>query len=312
MKHNIIHKDIKPANVLINGEGQYMISDFGISTRLRNTMRRNMAGQGATSSGTIAYMSYETLKNNPVDSFARDIWAFGASLYEMMTGDVPFGEYGGITQKAQNGKIPKIEEKAYSQRLKDLVYKCLAMETWKRPSAEEILQMTSVSQPISIPIWKSWKRNAIVAAILIAIVGGTVTLTKPNREPLKPPYSQTNIAKKDTLKSSINREVITRIKKANNIVASEGRKKDADKRSERKLIAAAKMYREAISLNASDSIIDKGKAIWATSQNVIDNTYTSLYNKATEYRNAGAENAEKTMFSKCQMLSTYVSPSIRK
>ena len=92
-KHNIIHQDIKPGNVLINADGQMMITDFGISTGLRKTMRRSAnKTDDSARDGTIAYMSYECLKENPINVIARDIWAFGATLYEFATGEVPIGE----------------------------------------------------------------------------------------------------------------------------------------------------------------------------------------------------------------------------
>ena len=75
-KHNIIHQDIKPGNVLINADGQMMITDFGISTGLRKTMRRSAnKTDDSARDGTIAYMSYECLKENPINVIARDIWA---------------------------------------------------------------------------------------------------------------------------------------------------------------------------------------------------------------------------------------------
>lgn len=137
--HNrdIIHQDIKPDNVLIN-EGQYLIIDFGISAKSRNTLRQSENGNNGC--GTTWYMSAESFDNNMPSVFARDIWAFGATLYELMTGDVPFGQLGGLTQRGRNGEIPEIAQN-YSDDIKQLTYKCLSLETWDRPSAEKILEI---------------------------------------------------------------------------------------------------------------------------------------------------------------------------
>lgn len=73
------------------------ITDFGISTGLRNTIRMTYGVEAGT--GTTEYRSYECLDEKPRNVIARDIWAFGVTLYELMTGDVPFGKFGGMTQK---------------------------------------------------------------------------------------------------------------------------------------------------------------------------------------------------------------------
>lgn len=135
--HSITHQDIKPDNVLINSDGQFLIIDFGISTKTRNTLRKS--NKGTVGGGTPWYMSVESWGTESPNIHARDIWAFGATLYEIITGDVPFGQYGGVTQKAQNGKIPPITNDI-SVELKQLVYDCLALDAWNRPDADALVK----------------------------------------------------------------------------------------------------------------------------------------------------------------------------
>lgn len=135
--HSITHQDIKPDNILINSDGQYLIIDFGISTKTRNTLRKST--KGTVGGGTPWYMSVESFGTESSDIHARDIWAFGATLYEIITGDVPFGQYGGVTQKSQNGKIPPINYNV-SEELKQLVYDCLALDAWDRPDADALVK----------------------------------------------------------------------------------------------------------------------------------------------------------------------------
>ena len=130
----IIHQDIKPDNILINDEGGYMITDFGISARVRHTLHQAAAKD--QSSGTMAYMGPERFSKNPTPIMASDIWSLGAMLYELMTNDAPFGNFGGGMQKG-GAEIPEIKTD-YSQQLKDVVYKCLSKETWDRPSARQL------------------------------------------------------------------------------------------------------------------------------------------------------------------------------
>lgn len=133
----LVHQDIKPDNILINDEGRYMITDFGISTRVRSTIRNGQSQE--QSGGTMAYMGPECFSAKPKPIMAGDIWSMGAMMYELITGTPPFGNHGGVLQK-NGAEIPIIEEN-YSQELKDLIYSMLTAETWKRPSARSIEEL---------------------------------------------------------------------------------------------------------------------------------------------------------------------------
>lgn len=131
----VIHQDIKPDNILISDEGHYMITDFGISSRVRSTIRNGMAQE--QSGGTLAYMGPERFSATPKPIMASDVWSLGAMMYELMTGgNPPFGNHGGVLQK-NGADIPVIEED-FSQELKNIVYNCLAKDTWERLSARNI------------------------------------------------------------------------------------------------------------------------------------------------------------------------------
>lgn len=134
----IIHQDIKPDNILISDEGRYMITDFGISARIRSTLNRKTAEM---SGGTLAYMGPERFGQNPQPIMASDIWSLGAMMYELMTGNPPYGNHGGMLQK--NGADIPLVEGEYSQRLKDLIYRCVALNAWDRPTAEQIERETN-------------------------------------------------------------------------------------------------------------------------------------------------------------------------
>lgn len=131
----VIHQDIKPDNILINDENGYMITDFGISTRIRSTLRRNQGQE--LSGGTLAYMGPERFGPSPAPIMASDIWSLGATMYELLTGLPPYGDHGGLLQK-NGADIPLINNEEYSQELKEIVYKCLALNTWDRPTARQI------------------------------------------------------------------------------------------------------------------------------------------------------------------------------
>jgi serine/threonine protein kinase len=89
-----------------------------------------------SSSGTIAYMGPERFSEKPLVVLASDIWAFGMTLYELMTGDVLWEGMGGCVQ-LNGARIPNIEG-PFSPELINLVTSCLAAETWNRPTAAQI------------------------------------------------------------------------------------------------------------------------------------------------------------------------------
>jgi len=85
----IIHRDIKPQNILMDQESRVRICDFGLAKLKRDAMLTRIG----TSVGTVAYMSPEQAKGDDVDH-RTDIWALGVVLYEMFTGEMPFkGEH---------------------------------------------------------------------------------------------------------------------------------------------------------------------------------------------------------------------------
>lgn len=137
-ENDIIHRDIKPDNILKDEHGNYVISDFGLSAKMRSTLRKASERLNNTA-GTIGYMAPEMFSARPNAVKATDIWALGASIYEIATGVMPFFGQGGI-MVAHGAELPELPDK-YSKELNTLMKKCLAKEPWDRPTAENIKKL---------------------------------------------------------------------------------------------------------------------------------------------------------------------------
>lgn len=154
--NSISHNDIKPDNILIDEEGHFMLTDFGISQRFQQKLTRtvNTAQREAevVKSGVtaLAYrapelFNYKGRTQKPASN-ATDIWALGTLIFQVCTGQLPFHGEGGLAQligmsdgetSVSDLVVPLPEFLKPHQ--KRLIFDCLELETWKRPSAQLIL-----------------------------------------------------------------------------------------------------------------------------------------------------------------------------
>jgi len=86
-QHGIIHRDVKPANIMISDAGAVKVMDFGIARALADT--GNSVTQTAAVIGTAQYLSPEQARGESVDA-RSDVYSLGCVLYEMLTGEPPF------------------------------------------------------------------------------------------------------------------------------------------------------------------------------------------------------------------------------
>lgn len=126
----------------------------------------------------MAYMAPERFLDNYESTPESDIWSFGATLYELITGKVPFGEEGGATQLDNNLTPPAITQDVPSD-IKKLVYDCLNVDPAKRPTAKYINRAAQAEQ---YPI-KSFRKYIIAAiALAVIVVGCVLIFNKPHQD----------------------------------------------------------------------------------------------------------------------------------
>ncbi|KAL1838020.1 hypothetical protein VTJ49DRAFT_3143 [Mycothermus thermophilus] len=151
--HNrdIIHRDIKGANILVDNKGTIKISDFGISKKLEATNILNGANNNKhrpSLQGSVFWMAPEVVKQT---SYTRkaDIWSLGCLVVEMMTGQHPFPD---CTQLQAIFKIggakatPTIPEHA-SDEAKEFLARTFEIDHNKRPSADELMLSPFLTPP---------------------------------------------------------------------------------------------------------------------------------------------------------------------
>lgn len=141
-EHKIIHQDIKPENILVDANGDYVITDFGISMKAQSTLRKSMRVQA--NSGTMEYMAPERFSTNPTPTKASDMWSLGSMMYEMVEGTVPFDQFGGGKQQG-GAKIPTMKSNV-SVKLKQLIISLLDPIAANRPTAEEVVEMAKAKR----------------------------------------------------------------------------------------------------------------------------------------------------------------------
>ncbi len=148
----MVHRDVKPQNVLIDTEGRAKVTDFGIA--------RTLESDGLTKTGrvlgTTDYVAPEQAMGQGVDS-RSDIYSLGVLLYEMLTGEVPFQAETvvGVAMKHVNEQMPDVQERRpeISSALAAVIERATSKEPKKRYP-----DMTGLPRATSRARWRSRSR----------------------------------------------------------------------------------------------------------------------------------------------------------
>jgi serine/threonine protein kinase len=150
----VVHRDLKPANLMVNGRGDLKVTDFGISRSMSDSMTRVSVSNTA---GTLAYMSPEQALGAP-PAPGDDVYAFGATVFDLLTGRPPF--FRGNLQVQLETVIPPpmMERRAELGNTaepipalwEEVIAACLCKRPQDRPqSLGEVASMLGVAGPSS-------------------------------------------------------------------------------------------------------------------------------------------------------------------
>jgi TolB-like protein/tRNA A-37 threonylcarbamoyl transferase component Bud32/Flp pilus assembly protein TadD len=185
----ILHRDLKPGNILLDGRSEPLVSDFGLAKWLDRTSELT---QTLTIFGTPGYIAPEQA-NGPAANLtpAADIYSLGAILFHLLTGQPPFlGEHAlAVIQQAAQKPAPKLRSLAptFDRDLETICAKCLEREPGARyrsagDLAEDLERWLAgrhiIARPVSAParVWRWSRRNPLVAgmAALLLVLGTAV------------------------------------------------------------------------------------------------------------------------------------------
>jgi eukaryotic-like serine/threonine-protein kinase len=147
-KQKMIHRDVKPDNILVTSDGVAKLTDLGLVKNAEDEMNLTKTGRGL---GTPNFMAPEQFRNAKNVDIRCDIYSLGATLYTLLTGETPFGKVGPLEcwmRKQRNELVPPRElNPAISERVQWAIQRSMSGDPEKRPGSckEFVEDLTGVT-----------------------------------------------------------------------------------------------------------------------------------------------------------------------
>jgi len=189
----LVHRDVKPQNLLLRDDGVLKVADFGIARAAETTALT----QVGTVLGTAAYLSPEQALGEEVTP-ATDVYALGAVLYELLAGRTPyeFDSLADLAAKQREEPITPVSELApeVSPQVEDAVMRALARNPAYRPPSDAALaQELSATAPFEATVQPDDHNRlwwAIAAVVAVAAIASGIAVALTNGGGSKPPATR--------------------------------------------------------------------------------------------------------------------------